>query len=92
MRRDQEWQSTKMWTKEDKEKYERSRRRQEKEIAMALKPDPYMIIEQGPNDTRASTHMPWMDILGDPHVWHTAGKNRKMTNTGDIANCLESTY
>lgn len=92
MRRDQEWSATRRWTKDDKEKFERSRRRLEKEIALALKPDPYMIIEAGPEDTRCNTQKtPFMDYLESPHLWHRRQHQFMMSGTGQLAGRLTNT-
>lgn len=91
MRRNQEWSSTRLWTKEDKEKYEQARRRRERDIALALKPDPFMIIEAGPEDARAPNRAPFLDIYSDTHLWHRQTFQHGMRGTGQLSKALTST-
>lgn len=91
MRRNQEWSSTRLWTKEDKEKYEQARRRRERDIALALKPDPFMVVEAGPEDTRAPNRAPFLDIYSDTHLWHRQTFQHGMRGTGRLSKALTST-
>jgi hypothetical protein len=91
MRRDMEWGDVKVWSAEDKAKYEKARRRMESEIAGALRPDKYMIPEVDENrDYSATTEQPFSAILSDHQVFHTAYFRTKATNTGSIAGLLRT--
>jgi hypothetical protein len=91
MRRDMEWGDVKVWTAQDKAKYEKARQRMEKEIAGALRPDKYMIPEIDENrDYSSSTDQPFASVLSDHNVFHTAHFRAKATNTGSIAGLLRT--
>lgn len=91
MRRDTDWNDTRKWTKEDKIKYEKARTRLEKEIAMALKPDKYMIVERDPNaDYSPTSDQPFAAIHSDHQVFHTAQFWLKSTGTGSQAAQLQT--
>ena len=91
MRRDHEWGDTRTWSAEDKARYERARSRMEKEIASALKPDPYTITEVDPDrDYTFSTDQPFPSVTSDSQVFHTAHFRVKSGNTGDFAGLLRT--
>lgn len=91
MRRDMEWGDVKVWTAQDKAKYEKARQRMESEIAGALRPDKYMIPEIDENaDYSINTDQPFSAILSDHQVFHTAHFRYKATNTGSIAGLLRT--
>lgn len=91
MRRDHEWGDTRTWSAEDKARYEKARSRMEQEIASALKPDPYMIMEVDPDrDYNFSTDQPFSSVTSDPQVFHTAHFRVKSGNTGDFAGLLRT--
>lgn len=91
MRRDHEWGDTRTWSAEDKARYEKARSRMEQEIASALKPDPYMIMEVDPErDYNFSTDQPFPSVTSDPQVFHTAHFRIKSSNTGDFAGLLRT--
>ena len=90
-RRDKEWSATARWTKEDKEKYERARRRMEADIASALRPDPYMVVERDPKATyEATSDQPFAAINSDHTIFHSAHFRNKATGTGNLASFLKT--
>lgn len=89
-RRNQEWASTRIWTKGDAEKYERARKLRERDIALSLKPDPFMIVEAGPEDDRVNGRAPFLDTYGNHHLWHRQTYQYGMRGTGNLADGLTS--
>ena len=92
MRRNHEWNATHTWSPEDKEKFERSRRRLESEIATSLRADPYMIIERTPDaDYSATSDHPFAALTSDHHMWHS-GQLRATAafGSGNLANELQT--
>lgn len=79
------------WTKADKAKAEIRRRKRERDIALALKPDPFMIVEAGPEDQRATNRAPFMDLQGQSKLWHRRAFQHGMRDTGNIASRLTNT-
>jgi hypothetical protein len=92
MRRGQEWSAVGRWSKEDKAKYENARRRMESEIATALRPDPYMIVEEDPKrDTSITSDQPFPALQSDHQIWHSGRFRNKTSNTGNLASYLKTT-
>jgi len=90
MRRDQAWQSTHHFPKEAREQYELARRRQEREIALSLRPSKNMIIEDTGVATTHPSDQPFAAILSDNHVWHSAHFRQKAGESGSLAGLLRT--
>jgi len=91
MRRETEWGGVEHWTEDDKQAYEQSRRSQERRIANNLRPDPYMIMEQGDaGDPRNISDQPFPSIVNEHELWNSR-KHRTVKGTGQLASLLTST-
>jgi len=90
-RRGQNWSETARWTEEDKAKYERARRKMESEIAAALRPDRYMVVEEVEGEGSATSDQPFASLTSDHHLWHTGHFRNMASGTGDYVQSLTTT-
>lgn len=90
-RRNQDWAATARWTDADKAKYERARQAQEKSIALALRPDAYMVVERAPDtDYSADSTQPFATLTAQDAQFFHVNRFHTMMGDGDMCQALQT--
>lgn len=90
-RRNQDGEASARWTDEDKAKYERARKAQEKDIAAALRPDQYMVVEQDAlADYSEDSTQPFATLTSQDYMSFHNTRYRNMMGGGDLAALLQT--